>query len=100
MILNESRVRIWYQQYESMDSTCLVSSVYNGDGVVMLWVMFLGIFCDPLTPKQPCLQSRTVGIVLSMRIPLWPPFDHILKVTQEGIERRNKRKRSGMEENT
>lgn len=35
----EGRVRVWQQQHESIDSTCLVETVKAGGGAVMMWGM-------------------------------------------------------------
>ncbi len=39
---SDGRVRIWCNEHESMDSSCLVSSFQAGGGGVMVWGYFLG----------------------------------------------------------
>ncbi len=37
---SDGRVRIWHKEHESMDPSCLVSSVQAGGGGVMVWGIF------------------------------------------------------------
>ncbi len=37
---SDGRVRTWRKEHESMDPSCLVSTVQAGDGVVMVWGIF------------------------------------------------------------
>ncbi len=42
---SDGRVRIWHKEHESMDPSCLVSTVQAGGGGVMVWGIFLGTLC-------------------------------------------------------
>ncbi len=45
---SDGRVRIWHKEHESMDPSCLVSTVQaGGGGVIMVWEIFLGTLWDP-----------------------------------------------------
>ncbi len=40
LLHSDGRVRIWYQEHESMDPSCLVSTVQDAAGGVMVWGIF------------------------------------------------------------
>ncbi len=42
---SDVRVRIWLKEHESMDPSCLISTVHAGGGGVMVWGGFLGTLC-------------------------------------------------------
>ncbi len=44
---SDGRVRIWRKEHESMDPSCLVSTVQAGGGGVMVWGYFLGTLWAP-----------------------------------------------------
>ncbi len=44
---SDYRVRIWRKEHESMDPSCLVSTVQAGGGGVMVWGYFLGTLWAP-----------------------------------------------------
>ncbi len=44
---SDGRIRIWRKKHESMDPSCLVSTVQGGGGVIMVWEIFLGTLWDP-----------------------------------------------------
>ncbi len=46
------RVRIWRKEQESMDPSCLVSTVQAGGGGVMVWGIFSWHTLDPLVPIE------------------------------------------------
>ncbi len=50
------RVRIWRKEHESMDPSCLVSTVQAGGGV-MVWGVFSWHTLGPLAPIQHCLNT-------------------------------------------
>ncbi len=48
---SDGRVRIWYKEHESMDASCLVSTVQaGGGGGVMVWGIFSWHTLVPLVP--------------------------------------------------
>ncbi len=49
---SDSRVRIWHKEHESMDPSCLVSTVQTGGGGVMVWVIFYWHTLGPLVPIE------------------------------------------------
>uniref|UniRef100_A0A3B4Z7B4 Transposase Tc1-like domain-containing protein n=1 Tax=Stegastes partitus TaxID=144197 RepID=A0A3B4Z7B4_9TELE len=49
---SDGRVRIWRQQHESMDPSCLVSTVQAGGGGVMVWGIFSWHTLGPLVPIE------------------------------------------------
>ena len=60
----DGRVRLWHQQHESMDPTCLVSTVQAGGSGVMVWGMFSWHTLGPLLPINHCLiASAYVSVV-------------------------------------
>ncbi len=61
---SDSRVRIWCKEHESMDPSCLVSTVQaGGGGVIMVW----GIFsCHTLSPLVPIEHHLNTTAYLSI----------------------------------
>ncbi len=51
------RVRIWRKEHESMDSSCLVSTVQAGGGGVMMWGIFSWHTLGPLVPIEHRLNT-------------------------------------------
>ena len=75
------RVRIWRQQHESMDATCLVSTVQTGGGV-MVWRKFSWHTLGPLIPINHCLNTTTyLNIVADHVNPIMATMDHLLMAT-------------------
>ncbi len=54
---SDGRVRIWRKEHESMDPSCLVSTVQAGGGGVMVWRVFYWHTLGPLGPIQHCLNA-------------------------------------------
>ncbi len=55
---SDGRVRIWRKEHESMDPSCLVSTVQaGGGGGVMGWGIFSWHTLGPLGPIQHCLNT-------------------------------------------
>ncbi len=48
----DGRVRIWHKEHESMDPSCLVSTVQAGGGGVMVWRIFSWHTLAPLVPIE------------------------------------------------
>ncbi len=49
---SDGRVRIWHKEHESMDPSCLVSTVQAGGGGVMVWGIFYWHTLGPLVPIE------------------------------------------------
>ncbi len=54
---SDGRVRIWRKEHESMDPSCLVSTVQAGGGGVMVWGIFSWHTLGPLVPIENCLNA-------------------------------------------
>ncbi len=54
---SDGRVRIWHKKHESMDPSCLVSTVQAAGGGVMVWGIFYWHTLGPLIPIEHCLNA-------------------------------------------
>ncbi|KAI5609647.1 hypothetical protein C0J50_5858, partial [Silurus asotus] len=54
---SDGRVRIWRQQHESMDPSCLLSPVQAGGGGVMVWGIFSWHTLGALVPIEHCVNA-------------------------------------------
>ncbi len=54
---SEDRVRIWHKEHESIDPSCLVSTVQAGGGGVMVWGIFSWHALVPLVPIEHSLNA-------------------------------------------
>ncbi len=54
---SDGRVRIWHKEHESMDPSCLVSTVQAGGGGVMVWGIFSWHTLGPLVPIELRLNA-------------------------------------------
>ncbi len=54
---SDGRVRIWHKEHESMDPSCLVSTVQAGGGGVMVWRLIPWHTLGPLVPIEHCLNA-------------------------------------------
>ena len=54
---SDGRVRIWCKEHESMDPSCLVSTVQAGGGGVMVWGIFSWHTLGPLVPIEHRLNA-------------------------------------------
>ncbi len=54
---SDGRVRIWRKEHESMDPSCLVSTVQAGGGGLMVWGIFSWHTLGPLVPIEHCLYA-------------------------------------------
>ncbi len=61
---SDGRVRIWNQEHESMDLSCLVSKVQAADGV-MVWGIFSWHTLDPLVPIEHRLNVTAYLSIVS-----------------------------------
>ncbi len=55
---SDGRVRIWRKVHESMDPSCLVSTVQAGGGGVMVWGIF-SWHTLPIVPIKHCLSATS-----------------------------------------
>ncbi len=54
---SDGRVRIWHKEHESMDPSCLVSTVQAGVGGVMVWGIFSWHTLGTLVPIEHSLNA-------------------------------------------
>ncbi len=54
---SDGRVRIWLKEHESMDPSCLVSTVQAGGGSLMVWGIFSWHTLGPLVPIEHRLNA-------------------------------------------
>ncbi len=54
---SDGRVRIWHKEHESMDPSCLVSTVQAAGGGVMVWGIFYWDTLGPLVPIEHRLNG-------------------------------------------
>ncbi len=75
---SDRRVRIWRKEHESMYTSCLVSTVQAGGGV-MVWGIFSWHTLGPLGPIEHRLNTTVyLSIVDDHVIPLWLLCTHLL----------------------
>ncbi|MDF4981198.1 transposase, partial [Vibrio parahaemolyticus] len=65
---SDGRVRIWCKQHESMDPSCLVSTVQAGGGGVMVWEIFIWHTLDPLVPTEHYLNTTAYLSIVAERV--------------------------------
>jgi len=61
----DDRVRIWRNQIENIDPSCLVTTVQAGCGGVMVWRMFSWHTLDPLVPIGHRLNATAYLSIVS-----------------------------------
>ncbi len=54
---SDGRVRNWRKEHESMDPSCLVSTVQAAGGGVMVWGIFIWHTLGPLVQIEHCLNA-------------------------------------------
>ncbi len=54
---SDGRVRIWRKEHESIDPSCLGSTVQAGGGGVMVWGIYSWHTFGPLLPFEYCLNA-------------------------------------------
>ncbi len=75
---SDVRVIIWRKEHESMDPSCLVSTVQAAGGV-MVWGIFSWHTLGPLGPIEHRLNATAyLSIVADHVIPLWLQCTHLL----------------------
>ncbi len=67
---SDDRVRIWHKEYESMDPSCLVSTVQAGG--VVVWGIFYWHTLGPLVPIEHRFNATAYLSIVA--IPLWWVF--------------------------
>ncbi len=86
---SDGRVRIWRKEYESMDPSCLVSTVQAADGGVMVWGIFSWHTLGPLVPIEHCLNATAyLSIVTDHVHPFMTTVYHLLMATSSRIMHR------------
>ncbi len=83
---SDGRVRIWRKEHESMDPSCLVSTVQIRGGGVMVWGIYSWHMLGPLVPIEHHLTPQSTWVLLlTMSIPLWLQFTPLLMATSSRI---------------
>ncbi len=83
---SDGRVRISCKEHESMDPSCLVSTVQAGGGGIMVWGIFSWYTLGPLVPIEHRYTPRpTWVLLLTMSIPLWLQCTHLLMANSSRI---------------
>ncbi len=83
---SDGRVRIWHKEHESMDPSCLVSTVQAGGGGVMVWGIFSWHTLGPLVPIEHRLNTTTyLSIVADHVHPFITAAYHLLMATSSRI---------------
>ncbi len=84
LLHSDGRVRIWYKEHESMDPSCLVSTVQAGDGGVMVWGIFSCHTLGPLVPIEHHLNTTVyLSIVVDHVHPFMTTVYHLLMYFQQ-----------------
>ncbi len=82
---SDSRVRIWHKEHESMDPSCLVSTVQAGGGGLMVWAIFSWHTLGPLVPIEHCLNTTAyLSIVTDHVHPFMTTVYHLLMLLPAG----------------
>ncbi len=86
--LSDGRVRIWRKEHESMDPSCLVSTVQGGGGSVMVGEYLLAYF-GPLSTNWASLKRHSLPEYCCwpcpMTMTLWLQCTHLLMTTSSRI---------------
>ncbi len=82
---SDGRVRIWHKKHESMDPSCLVSTVQAaGGGGVMVWGIFSWHTLGPLVPMEHRLNTTAyLSIVADHVHPFITTVYHLLMYFQQ-----------------
>ncbi len=68
---SDGRIRIWRKEHESMDPSCLVSTVQAGGGGVMVWGIFYCHTLSPLVPIEHCLNATAYLSIVADHVHLF-----------------------------
>ncbi len=83
---SDGRVRIWRKEHESMDPSCLVSTVQAGGGGLMMWGIFSWHNLGPLVPTEHRLNATAyLNIVADHVHPFITTVYHLLMATSSRI---------------
>ncbi len=83
---SDGRVKIWHKEHESMDPSCLVSTVQVGGGGVMVWGIFFWHTLGPLVPIEHHLNTTAwLSIVVDHVHPFMTTVYHLLMTTSSRI---------------
>ncbi len=87
---SDGRVRIWRKEHESMDPSCLVSTVQASGGGVMVWGIFSWHTLDPLVPIEHCLNATAYLSIVADHVhpfmtTVYPQCTHRLMATSSRI---------------
>ncbi len=84
---SDGSVRIWCKEHESMDPSCLASTVQaGGGGGVMMWGMFSWHTLDPLVPIDHRLNTTAyLSIVADHVHPFMTTVYHLLMANSSRI---------------
>ncbi len=77
---SDGRVRIWHKEHESMDPSCLVSTVQAAGGGVMVWGIFSRHTLGPLLPIEHCLNATAYLSIVADHV--HPFMTTVYNVTQ------------------
>ncbi len=81
---SDDRVRIWRNEHERMDSSCLVSTVQAGGGGVMVWGIFSWCTLGLLAPIEHRLNTTVyLSIVADHVHPFMTTVYHLLMYFQQ-----------------
>ncbi len=83
---SDGRVRIWRKEHESMDPSCLVSTVQADGGGVVVWGIFSWHTLGPLVPIEHRLNATAfLSIVADHVHPFRTTVYHLLMATSSRI---------------
>ncbi len=78
---SDVRVRIWRKEHESVDPSCLVSTVQAGGGGVMVWGIFSWHTLGPLVPIEHLLNATAYLSIVADHV---HPFMTIVYPSSDG----------------
>ncbi len=77
-------VRIWRKEHESMDPSCLVSTVQAAGGGLMVWGIFSWHTLGPILPTEHCLNATAYLSIVDDHIhPFMTTVYHLLMYFQQ-----------------
>ncbi len=68
---SDGRVRIWHKEHESMDPSCIVSTVQAAGGGVMVWGIFSWPNLGPLLPIEHRLNATAYLSIVADHVHLF-----------------------------
>ncbi len=83
---SDGRVRTWCKEHESMDPSCLLSTVQAGGGGVMVWGIFSWHTFGPLVPVEHRLNATAYRSIVADHVhPFMTTVCHLLMATSSRI---------------